>query len=257
MPAHLSEFVQYVNGGDVESEASAENEENEENVDNEENDDNKNEPPPSLLLPDTLSLTSIPPSLIVGPSQQKETLTTLTQLEALCEEIGVHSQRLSDAHGQLGLLLEDLAKSSPSPHPIPSASYQQLVAVQQRYIGDKTRHDVQTRLSTLKSAYATDYHNLKTTFDKEYKSAVSALKESEVINTQLRRGRVRNLVQYRESLDSVSAMVAEIDAICSNHYVHCAERLQGLVDDVGKVFNSLMDDQVQMHKRLSDRDYKV
>ena len=270
VPPHLSEFVQYVNG---ESEMEQNGNDNDEVIEEETFKDNEQEegleseleqhqhqhqhqqPPSSprvpLILPDTLSLTSIPPSLIVGPTQQQQTLNTINKIESLCSQIGTYSQNLSDAHGQLGLLLEELAKTSPSPNIIPSASYQQLTAVQQRYIGDKTRNEIKDKLNNLKTGYQIDYQELKKSFDLQYKSAVSSLKESEIINTQLRRGKIRNLVQYRNSLETVSDMVREIDTICSNHYVQSAERLQSLIEDIGDVFNNLMEDEIEMHRRLS------
>ena len=269
VPPHLSEFVQYVNG---ESEMEQNDNDNDEVIEEETIKDNEQEegleseleqqqqhqhqqPPSSprapLILPDTLSLTSIPPSLIVGPTQQQQTLSTINKIESLCSQIGTYSQNLSDAHGQLGLLLEELAKTSPSPNIIPSASYQQLTAVQQRYIGDKTRNEIKDKLNNLKTGYQIDYQELKKSFDLQYKSAVSSLKESEIINTQLRRGKIRNLVQYRNSLETVSDMVREIDTICSNHYVQSAERLQSLIEDIGDVFNNLMEDEIEMHRRLS------
>ena len=267
VPPHLSEFVQYVNGeseienndnddDEVIEEQTIKDNEQEEGLESELEQQHQHQQPPSsprapLILPDTLSLTSIPPSLIVGPTQQQQTLSTINKIESLCSQIGTYSQNLSDAHGQLGLLLEELAKTSPSPNIIPSASYQQLTAVQQRYIGDKTRNEIKDKLNNLKTGYQIDYQELKKSFDLQYKSAVSSLKESEIINTQLRRGKIRNLVQYRNSLETVSDMVREIDTICSNHYVQSAERLQSLIEDIGDVFNNLMEDEIEMHRRLS------
>lgn len=256
-PAHLSEFLSYVNGTAAESK--------------DDPDTHTPPPPPSLDAADgdikkslgrkkrsnitagsnsstmawsigsDLSNASMTPTtmdldVLIGKADVHESLANFTELEKVSRELCQGLRSVSELFGRFGSVAEKISRSKGSGEHCDLLStfsnYQYLVSNQHRYLGEMIERDFGAFLHGIKTDYSTVQQERQAVFDREYRDLARQLKATEKLESKLRRGRTRNLIVYKNNLNNLNNKLDEIDRVYHDYYVdsfHMLEDAHGAI----------------------------
>jgi hypothetical protein len=196
-------------------------------------------------------------SQIVGDKEAEESIGRFAELESVCLELGDALEHVSNVYGKLGAIVEQIARRRGSGihgEALGSlASYEYMVSAQQRYLGEVFRREVAPEVTAVKKEYTIKWREEQKAFNKEYKRVAKELKETEKTDAKLRRSRIRSLVNYRQSLETLAEKVAQVDQTCCTHYMSAAGLLESANAVVCDKLNSAVDTQGTIYNRLAEK----
>lgn len=196
-------------------------------------------------------------SQIVGDKEAEESIGRFAELESVCLELGDALEHVSNVYGKLGAIVEQIARRRGSGihgEALGSlASYEYMVSAQQRYLGEVFRREVAPEVTAVKNEYTIKWREEQQAFNKEYKRVAKELKETEKTDAKLRRSRIRSLVNYRQSLETLAEKVAQVDQTCCTHYMSAAGLLESANAVICDKLNSAVDTQGTMYNRLAEK----
>ena len=196
-------------------------------------------------------------SQIVGDKEAEESIGRFAELESVCLELGDALEHVSNVYGKLGAIVEQIARRRGSGihgEALGSlASYEYMVSAQQRYLGEVFRREVAPEVTAVKKEYTIKWREEQQAFNKEYKRVAKELKETEKTDAKLRRSRIRSLVNYRQSLETLAEKVAQVDQTCCTHYMSAAGLLESANAVICDKLNSAVDTQGTMYNRLAEK----
>lgn len=245
-PPHLSEFLSYVNGN-TSSNTTNSDESKQISLDASNNNNNntnkiksKNRKKRSdntswsihsnISNPSFSSLTSMTPTtmdldVLVTKNDVKESLEQMQELKLSCDNLSKKLKEVSEAFGDFGEIIEKISRSKGSGDYCNALStfsnYQYLISNQHRYLGELLQRDFGDKIKDISNDYYSQNENRRIQFQSEYKKLVKELKSSEVANSKLRKGKIRNLVTYKSNLVNLTTKLENIDHVYHDYYVDC------------------------------------
>lgn len=237
-PPHLSEFLSYVNGGNSGSNASGEMEIDEgkleinkvkhrsgrkKRTDNASWSIHSNMSNPSLTSMTSTTPTTMALDVLVTKKDVSESVEQMQELSRCCEALSQKLKEASDAFGDFGAVIEKISRSKGSGEHCNALStfsnYQYLISNQHRYLGELLQREFGDKIGDIKNEYEGRNRVRRDEFQSEYKTLVKELKSSEVANSKLRKGKIRNLVSYKTNLASLTSKLDNIDRVYHDYYV--------------------------------------
>lgn len=253
-PAHLSEFLSYVNGTANNKDKTNGTKEEEDVVD--ELGLNKVEKElkkklklkrKSNLSTATSNLTSSNSSMnwsissemtastmdldvILSKKDINDSLSQFKELEYVTNELSEGLKSVSDLFGKFAHVLEDISRSKGSGKYGESlgafSNYQYLISNQHRYLSEALKTQFGDQLNSIKTKFSKKHTEREEVFEKEYKNLVKELKVLEKLENRLRRSKTRNLIVYKTNLNELSNKLNEIDHMHHDYYVDSLDLLE-------------------------------
>ena len=268
-PPHLSEFLSYVNGGNSSINASGEMEIDEgkleinkvkhrsgrkKRTDNASWSIHSNMSNPSLTSMTSTTPTTMALDVLVTKKDVTESVEQMQELSRCCETLSQKLKEASDAFGDFGAVIEKISRSKGSGEHCNALStfsnYQYLISNQHRYLGELLQREFGDKIGDIKNEYEGRNQARRDEFQSEYKTLVKELKSSEVANSKLRKGKIRNLVSYKTNLANLTNKLDNIDRVYHDYYVdsyglieeasgRIVERARSVVRQESVVFSKL------------------
>ncbi|KAG0689180.1 hypothetical protein C6P40_005447 [Pichia californica] len=247
-PPHLSEFITYVNGKN-----SSINNGNQEIYDTSKNEtkdvstkprDRKkrtditswsihsNMSNPSLSSMNSMTPTIMDLDVLVTKKDVSESIEQMQELKFTCDNLSNKLKEVSEAFGDFGAIIEKISRSKGSGEYCNALStfsnYQYLVSNQHRYLGELLQREFAEQLDSIRKEYEEKNQIRRDEFQNEYKKLVRELKNSEVANSKLRKGKIRNLVSYKSNLVNLTNKLENIDHVYHDYYVDSFNMLENV-----------------------------
>lgn len=245
-PPHLSEFLSYVNGGSSGSNGSGEMDMDEgklelnkakqhksgrkKRTDNASWSIHSNMSNPSLASMPSITPTTMALDVLVTKKDVAESVEQMQELSRCCETLSQKLKEASDAFGDFGAVMEKISRSKGSGEHCDALStfsnYQYLISNQHRYLGELLHREFGNKIGDIRREYEGRNEVRREQFQDEYKKLVKELKSSEVANSKLRKGKIRNLVSYKTNLANLTNKLDNIDRVYHDYYVDSYELIE-------------------------------
>lgn len=237
-PAHLSEFLSYVNGTGNNSNLEVEDKNKFDNkisnLNKQKGKKKRNDNQSSFSIHSNLSnqsissITSMTPTtmdldVLITKKDILESIEQMHELKLSCDNLTNKLKEVSEAFGDFGAIIEKISRSKGSGDYCNSLStfsnYQYLISNQHRYLGELLYKDFSEKIDNINKDYEEKNQIRRTEFENQYKKLVKELKNSEVANSKLRKGKIRNLVSYKSNLVNLTNKLENIDHVYHDYYV--------------------------------------
>lgn len=253
-PAHLSEFLSYVNGTSNKSKEADDKEDTDKvdghglsKVENELKKKLKLNKRRSNLSTATSNITSSNSSMnwsigsemtastldlefILSKRDIKESLQQFKELEDVSKELSDGLKHVSDLFGKFAQVTENISRSKGSGRFCESlgafSNYQYLISNQHRYLSEVLKTQFGDEINSIKTEFTQQHTERTKVFENEYKELVKELKVSEKLESKLRRSKTRNLIVYKNNLNDLSNKLNQIDHVHHDYYVDSFELLE-------------------------------
>ncbi|TID23255.1 hypothetical protein CANINC_003187 [Pichia inconspicua] len=280
-PAHLSEFLSYVNGTANKVKEVDANEDSDKvdghglnKVENELKKKLKLSKRRSNVSTATSNITSSNSSMnwsigsemtastldlevILTKKDIQDSLQQLKELEDVSKELSDGLKHVSDLFGKFAQITENISRSKGSGRFCESlgafSNYQYLISNQHRYLSEVLKTKFGDEINSIKTEFTQQHDERTKAFENEYKELVKELKVSEKLESKLRRSRTRNLIVYKNNLNDLSNKLNQIDHVHHDYYVDSFELLE---KTHGKILNqekNIFNQESIVFEKLADK----